>query len=128
LKNVFQSSKAALPVLDDGGGIARRPAELLKLRLRDVMMNCEFVVGFVSLLNDIRVVVRVKLLIEGFCVDAEHFVENWLTLRLKACGGVAAVDDPVKWNGVKQQEKREPPDSMTLRMGALATEACIVLN
>ena len=85
MKNVFQSSKAALPVLDDGGGIARRPAELLKLRLRDVMMNCEFVVGFVSLLNDIRVVVRAKLLIEGFWVDAEHFVENWLTLRLKAC-------------------------------------------
>lgn len=85
LKNVFQSSEAAFPVLDDGGGVARRPAELLKLRLRDVRINCVFVVGFVSLLNDTRVVVRAKPLIEGFWVDAEHFVENWLTLLLMAC-------------------------------------------
>lgn len=82
MKNVFQSSKAALPVLDDGG-VARRPAELLKLRLRDVMMNCEFV-GVASFLNDTRVA-RAKLLTDGFWFDAEHFVENRLTLRLMAC-------------------------------------------
>jgi hypothetical protein len=123
LKNVFQSSKAALPVLDDGGGVARRPAELLKLCLRDVTMNCGFV-GFVSLLNDTRVA-RAKLVIEGFWFNAEHFVENRFTLRLMACCDAAG---PASWNEVKQQEKREPPPpNMTLRRGALATEACILL-